>query len=116
MKYALGGLVAAVALVVAIGALAQSQAPQSQGLQSQGPQSQTPSPSVVQTVTGPAAPVNSSKRYACRAAAQKFQGQERADQMQLCVAQARVDCLKEAIDQKVVGPQRRDFVQNCVGE
>jgi hypothetical protein len=55
------------------------------------------------------------KRVACQAAAQGVKGQERRDQMQLCLAQARVDCLKQAIDQKVDGPQRRDFVKNCVG-
>jgi hypothetical protein len=33
--------------------------------------------------------------------------------MQLCMAQARLDCLKQAIDQKIVGPQRRDFVKSC---
>lgn len=33
--------------------------------------------------------------------------------MQLCIA--RLDCLKEAIDRKVTGPQRRDFVKSCVG-
>ena len=70
----------------------------------------------MQTVTAPAAPVNPSRRFVCRASAQKYQGQDRADQMQLCMAQARLDCLKQAIDQKVVGPQRKDFVQNCVGE
>jgi hypothetical protein len=67
---------------------------------------------------GNAAPEASSgggKRAACQAAAQGTKGQERRDQMQLCLAQAHVDCLKQAIDQKVVGPQRRDFVRNCVG-
>jgi len=67
---------------------------------------------------GNAAPQVSSgggKRAACQAAAQSAQGQERRDQMQLCLAQARVDCLKQAIDQKVIGSQRRDFVRNCVG-
>ena len=43
-----------------------------------------------------------------------LQGQERQDQMQLCLAQARLDCLKQAIDQKVTGPQRRDFIHTCV--
>ena len=104
MKYPLGGLVAAAALIFAIEAVAQSA-----GLTA-------PSPPVVQSNTAPAAPVNPSKRFACRAAAQKFEGQERTDQMQLCMAQARVDCLKQAVDQKIVGPQRRDFVQSCVGE
>ena len=35
--------------------------------------------------------------------------------MQLCMAQAHLDCLKQAIDQKIVGPQRREFVRTCVG-
>lgn len=34
--------------------------------------------------------------------------------MQLCVAQARIDCLKQAIDQKIVGPQRKEFVKSCL--
>ena len=33
--------------------------------------------------------------------------------MQLCMAQAHLDCLKQAIDQKIVGPQRKEFVKNC---
>jgi hypothetical protein len=70
----------------------------------------------IQATTAAATPVSPSKRYACRAAAQAAQGQERTDQMQLCMAQARVDCLKQAIDQKIVGPQRREFVQTCVGQ
>jgi hypothetical protein len=65
---------------------------------------------------GNAAPeVSGGKRVACQAAAQAAKGQERRDQMQLCMAQAHLDCLKQAIDQKVVGAQRRDFVRNCVG-
>jgi hypothetical protein len=55
------------------------------------------------------------KRAACRAAAEGAKGQERRDQIQLCLAQARLDCTRQAIDQKVVGPQRRDFVKSCVG-
>lgn len=27
-----------------------------------------------------------------------------------------LDCLKQAIDQKVVGPQRKDFIKNCMRE
>jgi hypothetical protein len=115
MKHLLGGLLAAGCLIVAIEALAQSAAPSSPPSPSP-PSAGSPSPPVVQTVTAPAAPVNPSRRFVCRASAQKYQGQDRADQMQLCMAQARLDCLKQAIDQKVVGPQRKDFVQNCVGE
>jgi len=52
-------------------------------------------------------------RFACLAAAQKFAGQDRQDQMQLCMVQARLDCLKQAIDQKIVGPQRKEFLVSC---
>jgi Spy/CpxP family protein refolding chaperone len=63
----------------------------------------------------PAAPVATSKRFACQTASQGFQGQEQRDQMQLCMAQARLDCLKQAIDQKIVGPQRKEFLKSCAG-
>jgi hypothetical protein len=103
MKSPLGALVVTGALILAIDALAQD--------------ANSPPPAQpIQTTTAPASPVSPTKRYACRAASQKFQGQERADQMQLCLAQARLDCLKQAIDQKIVGPQRREFVQSCVGQ
>jgi hypothetical protein len=36
--------------------------------------------------------------------------------MQLCLAQARVECLKQAIDQKIANAQRRDFVKGCMNE
>ena len=113
MRHLLGGLLMAGFLVVAIEALAQSASPSPNPPSANPPSTSAP---VVQTVTAPAAPVNPSRRFICRAASQKYQGQERADQMQLCVEQARLDCLRQAIDQKVVGPQRRDFVQNCVGD
>jgi hypothetical protein len=47
------------------------------------------------------------------AASHAVKGQERRDQMQLCMAQAHLDCLKQAIDQTIVGPQRKDFVKTC---
>src|SRR5712664_167164 len=55
------------------------------------------------------------KRPACQTAAQGMKGQERQDQRQFCMAQAHLDWLKQAIDQKVVGPQRRDFMKTCMG-
>jgi|SRR5271170_3323798 hypothetical protein len=64
----------------------------------------------------PAVPVAASKRFACQAASQGFKGQEQRDQMQLCMAQARLDCLKQAIDQKIVGPQRKEFLKSCPQE
>ena len=102
MKFLLGAIAAIATLGVALAALAQSPAPDP-----------TPSPPV-QTNTAPAAPVAASKLFACQAAVKGLQGQERQDQLQLCRAQARLDCLKQAIDERVVGPQRRDFMRTCM--
>jgi hypothetical protein len=63
--------------------------------------------------TSAAVPVPSGKRFACHTASQGLKGQDQRDQMQLCMAQARIDCLKQAIDQKIVGPPRKDFVKTC---
>jgi hypothetical protein len=100
MKLLLGAITAIAALGLALAALAQSPAP-------------NPTPPV-QTNTAPAAPVAESKLFACQTAVKGLQGQERQDQMQLCRAQAHLDCLKQAIDQKIVGPQRREFIRTCV--
>jgi hypothetical protein len=98
-------MAATVSVALAVAALAQSTT------------APTPAPAAVApapaNTTAAAVPVPSGKRFACQTAAQGLQGQERKDQMQLCVAQAHLDCLKQAIDQKVVGPQRRDFVRSC---
>jgi hypothetical protein len=102
MRFLLGAITAIVTLGVALAALAQSSAP-----------SPTPPPTV-QTNDAPAAPVAESRLFACQTAMKGLQGQERQDQMQLCRAQARLDCLKQAIDQKIVGPQRRDFMRSCL--
>jgi hypothetical protein len=32
------------------------------------------------------------------------------------MAEARLDCLKQAVDQKIVGPQRKDFLKSCTGQ
>ncbi|MBR0818425.1 hypothetical protein [Bradyrhizobium liaoningense] len=69
---------------------------------------------------GPAAPISTvpvpaTKRVTCLATTQSLKGQDKRDQMQLCMAQARVDCLKQAIDQKVVGEPRKSFIRTCVG-
>jgi hypothetical protein len=61
-----------------------------------------------------AAPVATGKRMGCQATTQAMKGQDRKDQMQLCMAQAHVDCLKQAIDQKLIGPQRKDFMKTCL--
>jgi hypothetical protein len=101
MRLLLGTVAAAGSLALAIAAFAQS-AP-------------TPATAVpAQSNPSPAVPVPLGKRLACQTASQGLKGQEQRDQMQLCVAQAQLDCLKQAIDQKIVGPQRRDFVRSCM--
>jgi hypothetical protein len=57
------------------------------------------------------------KRLTCRQdmSAKGLRGQDLRDQTQLCVAQGQLDCLKQAIDQKIVGPQRKDFMKTCMG-
>jgi hypothetical protein len=97
-------LLAAIVASLAIAATAYAQAP-------------TTTPAATDTATAaPAAavPVPGSKRFACHTVSQGLKGQEQRDQIQLCVAQARIDCLKQAIDQKVVGRERREFIKNCM--
>ena len=76
-----------------------------------------------QTPPGPSAPGSdqqatsgSTKRAACETSTQARKGQNKREQMQLCLAQARIDCLKRAVDQKMLGKQRTDFVRSCMGE
>ena len=74
---------------------------------------QTPPPAPA----APAAtePVPATKRMGCLATTQNLKGQDKRDQMQLCMAQARADCLKQAIDQKLVGEARKTAIKTCVG-
>jgi hypothetical protein len=97
MRLLLSAIVAAGSLTLAIAAFAQS----------------TTSAPAVPVNPAAAEPVASGKRFACQTASQGMKGQEQRDQMQLCMAQAHLDCLKQAIDQKIVGRQRKDFVQSC---
>ncbi|HEY2246306.1 MAG TPA: hypothetical protein VGH70_02565 [Bradyrhizobium sp.] len=102
MRFLPGVITAIATLGLALAALAQS-----------SPPSPT-SPPPVQTNDAPAAPVAESKLFACQTAVKGLQGQERQDQLQLCRAQAHLDCLKQAIDQRIVGPQRPDFMRTCM--
>ena len=77
-------------------------------------------PVLAQTTPTPAAsgatvPVPATKRVTCLGATQSLKGQDKRDQMQLCMAQARLDCLKQAIDQKIVGEARNSSIKTCVG-
>jgi hypothetical protein len=76
-----------------------------------GPAAQTAAPAPSNSTAAASAP--SGKRLACQTASQALKGQDQRDQMQLCMAQAHLDCLKQAIDQKIVGPQRKDFLKTC---
>ena len=108
MKYFLSALMSAGWLCLAMAAFAQSNAPSgpsSGGAPAAAPAASPPATSAAQ---------GGGKRADCLAAAQGKQGQDRQDQIQLCLAQARVECLKQAIDQKIVGPQRHDFIKSCV--
>jgi len=98
MRLLLSAVVAAGPLVFAVAAHAQSA---------------TSTPAVPVNPAA-AAPVPSGKRFACQTASQGLKGQEQKDQRQLCMAQVRLDWRKQAIDQKIVGPQRKDFVKSCV--
>lgn len=56
------------------------------------------------------------KRETCRqsVASKGLRRHEARDQLQLCVAKARLDCLQQAIDAKYRGAARRVFVKSCV--
>jgi hypothetical protein len=56
------------------------------------------------------------KRAACEASTQALKEPEKRDKMRLCLSHARIDCLKQAFDQKLFGQQRTDFVKICMGE
>ncbi len=74
-----------------------------------------PSDSPAGSSTKPALRVG--RRDTCRqtVSAKHLGRRETRDQLQLCVAQARVECLQQAIEQKVrAGTQRRVFVKGCL--
>jgi hypothetical protein len=62
-----------------------------------------------------AVPTPNSPRVGCRAAAREkgLRGQPLRDAVQLCVAERRLACVKEAIERKIVGKERREFVRAC---
>ena len=60
------------------------------------------------------APMPTAKRAECLSSVADLKGQQRNDMMQICMAQGRLDCVKQAVDQKIVGVQRRDYIKSCV--
>jgi hypothetical protein len=102
-------------VMIAAGALSVTTMVFAQSTNTATPSTGAPRAPAAQDGSSPAASAATGKRSACQSAAQGATGQERKDQMQLCMAQAHLDCVKQAIDQKIVGPQRRDFVKSCMG-
>jgi Subtilase family len=56
------------------------------------------------------------KRQVCRQAGadQGVQASDMADYVAVCVGEARLACLKQAVALKVHGPERRDFMNRCL--
>jgi hypothetical protein len=110
MRFLFGAAVVTVSLILAATVFAQSTSvPDS--AKSDVPKADSTAP--VAANPGAAVPLPMGKRLSCETTTQAMSGQDRRDQMQLCMEQARLDCLKQAIDQKILGPQRRDFVRDC---
>jgi hypothetical protein len=57
------------------------------------------------------------KRADCRQAgvAKGLRGSDLADHVAVCIEEARLACLKQAIEQKVRGPERVSFISKCLG-
>jgi hypothetical protein len=114
MRLLFGAAVVTASLVLAATVFAQStSAPDSTKPDMPKADSKADSTAPVAANPGAAVPLPMGKRLSCETTTQSMSGQDRRDQMQLCMEQARLDCLKQAIDQKIVGPQRRDFVRDC---
>ena len=62
------------------------------------------------------APGKMGKRETCRqtVSSKSLGRREARDQMQICIAKARLDCLTQAIDAKVRNSARRAYVKTCV--
>jgi hypothetical protein len=104
MKYFLSAVMAAGWFCLAVAAFAQATNPPPAP-----PAAAAPSPTTAHSGAG-------GKRGECLVSVQGKTGQERYDQLQLCLAQARLDCVKQAINQKVANAERKDYVRNCVRE
>src|SRR5579859_2204789 len=109
MKYLLSAVMAAGWFCLAVAAFSQTTTPSA-------PPAPAPAAAPAANPSSASPATGGGKRADCLVAVQCKKGQERQDQMQLCMATGRLDCLKQAIDQKVDGPQRKDFIKNCMRE
>ena len=56
------------------------------------------------------------RRSTCRKSAdQSLKGQDLIDAVQICMAEARLNCLKQAVADKVQGKKREAFMSTCSG-
>ena len=64
----------------------------------------------------PRAPTGA-KRSACRQEGTNkgMQGADLQDYVAVCVLEARLACLKQAVAEKIRPPARRDFISKCMG-
>ena len=113
MRLLFGAAVVTASLILAATVFAQSTSAPDSAKSDMPKADKADSTAPVAANPGAAVPLPMGKRLSCETTAQSMSGQDRRDQMQLCMEQARLDCLKQAIDQKIVGPQRRDFVRDC---
>jgi hypothetical protein len=58
------------------------------------------------------------KRSACRqeGTTKNMRGADLQDYVAVCVLEARLACLKQAVAEKIRPPARRDFLSKCMGE
>ena len=106
MRFIIPAIYASVFAVAIYFALAQSPLPQAVASVPQD------SAAPLSHLTAPKA----GKRESCRqnVASKHLKRADARDQLQLCVAKARLDCLQQAIDAKYRGAARRVFVKSCV--
>ena len=77
-----------------------------------------PAPNPTEPAGGQSSNTPTSKYAECRkeARAQNLRGPDLRDHMQICMLEARLNCLKEAVAQKVrPGFPRRRFMRRCMG-
>ena len=58
------------------------------------------------------------RKLACQQAAKQkgLHGPEMGDEITVCVEEAKLDCLKQAVAQKARGPERKTFIETCLAK
>jgi hypothetical protein len=86
------------------------------------PDASTPAPEGAPPAKAPArakaapSPGEALRRKACRRQVdQSLKGPDLNDAMQICMAEARLNCLKQAVGDKVRGKKREAFMSSCGG-